>query len=282
MVISTFTSCDKPVENVNLPETTPKLVVYSYISPVDTIIYVSVSMSAPIFNNSGNTPKDVTDANVVISDEEGHSTQLLYDEMINNYTVSASVFPIMAGKTYYLKVQTPDGKIAEANCAVPFSNNTSMQFLSLDSIIDQYQNKEYILRVNFTDIPNQQNYYRIYPVVKLHNFDNQGIRYDIYQKMYFKYGDECIDDKDKDGQTFNLSLDYFTNVDPQYSNGDVIDYFKIYLMHADKEYYEFHKSISNYEGSNPFSEPTLIYSNMNGGYGVFAAYNPYELIITYK
>ncbi len=271
-----FASCDKEVENVKLPETTPKLVVYSYISPVDTIVSVSVAMSVPIFNNTGGTPQDITDATVIISDENGKNAQLIYNSTIKLYTIPASDFPIVAGETYFLKVSAND-KIVDASCTVPLNNNNSLQILSLDSNTNQYNEKEYTLRVKYKDTPNQKDYYRLCSVVKLIN-NNQGELFTTYEKMNFEFGNELIDDNDKDGQTFSFKLKYY-----YYENefSSLIDCFKIYLLETDKEYYEFHNSMKNYQGENPFSEPVLIYSNMNGGYGVFGAYNPYELIIDF-
>ena len=275
-----FASCEKTVENVIIPETKPKLVVYSYISPEDSIISAFVSMSVPIFDNSQNTSRDVTDAKVIISDGEGHSAQLLYTDMIFGYHIPASTFPIVAGKIYHLNVSTPDGKSVDASCTVPLTNNNTLQFVSLDSTINEYNYKEYSLRVNFRDTPNQQDYYRIYPIAQSGYNDTVGMSSISYQKMYFNYGNENVDDINKDGQTFSYTLNYSVTTDPQFANDNILECFKIYLFHVDTDYYEFHKSISNYQGDNPFSEPALIYSNMNGGYGVFAAYNSYVLVVS--
>jgi hypothetical protein len=50
-------------------------------------------------------------------------------------------------------------------------------------------------------------------------------------------------------------------------------FLKVYLLNTCKPYYQYHKSLENYnDGENPFAEPTPIYSNIEGGLGVFAAY----------
>ena len=54
----------------------------------------------------------------------------------------------------------------------------------------------------------------------------------------------------------------------------------IYLCHTNKEFCQYDKiftdgTIDN-QGS-PFTEPLQIYSNINGGLGVFAGYNQYKL-----
>jgi hypothetical protein len=45
-----------------------------------------------------------------------------------------------------------------------------------------------------------------------------------------------------------------------------------HVIHASEEYYRFHKALSNYNQSNPFVEPTIVYSNVENGLGVFAGY----------
>jgi hypothetical protein len=269
-------SCEKTVDNIKLPKTTPKLVVYSYISPTDTLITVSVSKSVPIFDNSNNTPENVTDASVVISDENGNNATLLYDNIAEVYIIPAAVFPIIGGKSYKLKVSTPDGLAVDASCTVPADNNTSLQLIDIDSNVNQNNEKEYFAQLSFKDTPGIGDYYRVCGMVKLVNYDNQGQIYTTYEEFYMDLENECVEDKDKDGSTFSFTLKYYHFED---EFGDVIDSFTFFLLHTDKDYFEFHNSIYNYQGDNPFSEPSLIYSNMNGGYGVFAAYNPFQIFV---
>jgi hypothetical protein len=52
-------------------------------------------------------------------------------------------------------------------------------------------------------------------------------------------------------------------------------YLQASLLHTDRHYYQYHLSVRGASRSqdNPFAEPTLIYSNVTGGLGIFAAYN---------
>ena len=47
---------------------------------------------------------------------------------------------------------------------------------------------------------------------------------------------------------------------------------KIYMVISSitEDYYNYGKSLNNYDPQNPFSEPTLLPSNMEGGLGMFA------------
>ncbi len=48
-----------------------------------------------------------------------------------------------------------------------------------------------------------------------------------------------------------------------------------YLLHTDRYYYEYHRSVirSTRAQDNPFAEPVLVYSNIQDGLGVFAAFD---------
>lgn len=46
------------------------------------------------------------------------------------------------------------------------------------------------------------------------------------------------------------------------------------LYNADEHYYRYHRSLTErHDYTNPFTEPYLIYSNIEGGLGCFGAYN---------
>jgi hypothetical protein len=44
--------------------------------------------------------------------------------------------------------------------------------------------------------------------------------------------------------------------------------FKIYLTKIDADSYKYFKSLQNYTGDDPFSEPSLIYTNVPNGLGL--------------
>ena len=271
IMLACIASCSKTVDNIKLPEVEPKLVVYSYISPADSIIQVNVSMSVPIFNSTNNGSDNiVTDATVTMWNDYGNSIIIPYDPFSKTYFIASSALPILAGRTYHLKVTSGD-KTAESSCTVPSSPNTSLQFVSMDSTEDGNSQKTITLKIKFTDTFGQPDYYRVYPMVNVVQLFMGGTD-TINKKLYFNFGDELVSDKDHDALTYNYTTtDTYQDETPRY--------FKIYLFHTDKDYYELHKSIRNYSGDNPFSEPSLIYSNMQGGYGVFASYNPYSIQI---
>ncbi|MCR6642444.1 MAG: DUF4249 domain-containing protein [Sporocytophaga sp.] len=264
-----------------MPKIEPKLVIGGYISPQDTVVKIFVGQSVPIYQ-SGKRFNDnpVKDATVLLSGN-GVSTSLLYDEKLSSYTVPASQYPIIAGATYHLTVSTPAGLYAEAETTVPQDVNSSLTF-SLDTIETLstygYSGKSLQVSVWWDDIPNQDNYYRIYGEI--------GVLHDSSYYQFPLYNNHDV-----------LQFDTKTIVikDIGYGNGKMgpikadtplekrqFSDLNLSLLNTDRNYYEFCKSYdSNYQ-DNFFSEPQNIYSNVKGGLGVFASFQIYEIKSTFE
>jgi hypothetical protein len=55
--------------------------------------------------------------------------------------------------------------------------------------------------------------------------------------------------------------------------------YEVWMLNCNYDYYNFHNSLYTNQGGDPFSEPTLMYTNVEGGLGVFAAANAVKLIL---
>ena len=121
-----------------------------------------------------------------------------------------------------------------------------------------------LIKVSFTDEPGRLNYYRI---AALHSF--------AYTFQADTITDEAritklYSDINHDGE--NVTLD--GRVGQSYDSTEYYstEYYDVFLYNCSESYYNFHKSLINYTGDNPFAEPSLIYSNVKGGFGCFGAY----------
>ena len=253
-------ACTKDA-NVKLPVVESKLVINSFISPQDTVIKVEVTLSQPLYNNS-NSGQYLKISNATVQIGDGAITKMLaYNSIDNNYTVSASQLSVVVGKTYTLTISTPDGKNVNASTSIPVSNSTltySSQILNKPNQPDSYS-----IEAKWFDSPGTDDYYRIA----------------FYDKQFYSGGtdttysvvySEVFSDKDNDGKTFNQNFEV-------YMNGGAGEG-ELYLIHATKEYYLFHQKLSLAgNGENPFAEAVQMYSNINGGYGIFAGFNQFKL-----
>jgi hypothetical protein len=207
--VFTLASCEKPVSTVEGPKAEPKLAIACFISPHDSFIVLHLSKSVPVFGVKQNQPQpDITDATVIIS-EGATSAQLAYHSF-DMYYISTSTFPVVTGKTYKLKVTTPDGLEATAECTVPGTGNNSLSFTVDSGWIDNFGDsvRQYKVDVQWTDVAGQKNYYRVYSEAVLYSTDPFGSTDTIYNHIYMGSENELVNDDSQDGQVLKLKGNY--------------------------------------------------------------------------
>jgi hypothetical protein len=267
-----LSSCEKIVENVDLPEARPKLVVFSYINPGADTIFAQVSLSRPITEPGGYDEPSVSNAMVSIhqTGSPGHAFE--FDPEFNRYFVVLDSSYLQAGSIYQIQASTPDGKAVDATCTLPIPN-TSLRITNVDKTESEEETR-YRFRIEFDDIPGKPDYYRIIPIaIMQYGWDNNVQIMEQYAEIL--YGNEYIDVKDRDGETFVVDAGF--TAWHYFGGAEKFLGMKIYLLSTDEHYYHFHRSLENYEPDNPFSEPTIVYTNVNNGLGVFAGFNPFVL-----
>ncbi len=263
-----FTACENMVTDVEAPPIDPKIVVTGFISPDNEFNRIRVHMSRPVYStyttnyNPDNQEPEYEDATVVLSDGV-NSTTLLYRPDIG-YSVSQEDFPIVKGTTYYLKVTAPGGFVAESSCTVPVDTPPDIEITDIDATIENNY-RSFDISGRFKDIEGEGHFYSV-SVASVRNDSWFGTTPYI-AGIGFQHGERYISDVNKDNQIFSFKT--YQESSPE---GDTE---KVYLFIAitDIHYYDYHKGLDNYEGDNPFAEPTPVYSNIIGGVGVFAAYN---------
>lgn len=256
-----FTSCEQDA-NVDVPEVDPKLVINCFITPQDSILRANISMSMPVFGSTTNNGP-ITDATVTLYGNSS-SVVLSYNANTYSYEASSAAFSILAGNEYHIVASVPSGLNADAYTTVPSAPVNFTSSMS-DTITNQDQSGyegQARITYSFSDPGGQQDFYRLVPY---HIIYSQWSIDTNFQRA----GWELFTDENADGTTISRN---FTSYYYAY-NGDSIVAIDLYFMHGNYDYYSFHKSIENYSGDNPFAEPTLIYSNVNNGLGIFAAAN---------
>ena len=247
-----FASCEKDVE-VKLPVPPQKLVVSCLIYPQNPLTQVAVSLSQPIYNaNQSNTYEPVKEASVIISDGI-NSWTLPYDMTTQTYVIDSVKLKIKTNITYKLSVSSPDGKSVEATTTVPSQNTSFTYAVSINTY------GEYVLHGNWKDPSGSADYYRS-EVFSRSSHTASGWAY---------MGTSNVSDEGNPGGTLTSTL-YF------YSNSDAPEPIYASLLTASPEFYNYfvrRDKIANSGG--PFSEPIPMYTNISGGFGVFAGFNMY-------
>lgn len=264
--------CTQDAENIKLPETYPKLVIGSFISPQDTEIVVTITRSNPIFGTHHNNTENmkVKDATVQLSD--GSSTIVIpYDSTCECYKITASALPILPAKTYSMNVTTPHNESASANCTVPPSFPTLPEVV-FDTIGNDDNDDRITLK--WQDIPNESNYYHL-KMIELSIINNQG-SIDTLQLEAWGTSNDLPTDQNRDGKTISVIFNYWYwwgNNNGGYSRIG----FDFYLLNTDVNYNKYMISLRNAGYDDPFTEPAQVYTNVKGGLGIFCAYQKRKL-----
>lgn len=257
-------SCTKD-SDIALPEYKPTLVIHSYISPQDSGVIVYVNLSKSAYNNKFNDLSNIANATVKISD--GVNTKTLVFSPATNpmefsyYYIDSNSFKITVGKTYTLTVTTPEGMLATASTQVP--SVVPINTLSYIREKTQFGDSIYRMSITFNDPSGQEDYYK-YGTYLLTVDTVFG---DIIESSSNEdYGTYFA----SDGNLISATQDAWPSFNPLAPEEiRVIDF---RLMHVTREYYLYHLSIQNY-GGGPFTEPSVAFTNITGGVGVFAGYN---------
>ncbi|MEO6903586.1 MAG: DUF4249 domain-containing protein [Bacteroidia bacterium] len=290
LISVSFFACEKEVTDIKLPNAKPKLVLGCFLSSSDSLILVTVTKSVAIFSKGGSIDDyAVENASVTISNGTNVAT-LVFNSTTGNYQIETKFFPLIAGAEYTVSAKAQGYDDVSGKGVIPVSKISNGS-----AIIKAGQYGETDIRVNWMDIANEKNYYRIrvqYIAVKDSNALS-SLKDTVYVYSIDSYIKTTFTDEGKDGQELSAQLDYFlglgNNIYPYgFPSGNspmsnkrykIIGYL-IEVLNVDYNYYQFQNSLYNFmsKGGDPFSEPSFVFTNVDKGLGVVGGYTRYSFI----
>ena len=257
-----FVSCEKDVD-IELPAVKPQLVVFGVVSPEDTATRIQVRKSKPYFGHNSEDYFNVIEDALVKITHNKREYILPFDEASSTYRVDSSVLRIVPGAKYSLEVEVDNFPIATSTITIQKNVNRTLDLVSI-SENDQDMTE---FKVKWHDNEQEKNYYRLTGYYELVENTNEYYSGGILDndEMYL------FDDVNWNGE-WKESNGLRTN-----ESATKTVYLK--LLTVDYHYYQYHKTVwlQYDQGVSPFSEPTLIYSNIENGLGVFCSYRDYTL-----
>ncbi|GAB3987593.1 hypothetical protein GCM10028807_08240 [Spirosoma daeguense] len=266
-----------------------KLVVTCFLSPQDTILAVKVTRSSTVVGDSISllqTGNNVTDAIVTLTDGS-QSVTLKYNNILAGDTVKSRPYysnyirllPIIVGHTYTLSVVTSNGQRATSTCTIP--TPVSLKDVTLDSL-----NRRYFVRARWQDPAGETNYYQVSGVFRYVASNCKNCSIESTNNLTFDDDNRGLfSDAGVDGSLMISGRAYLTSTSTsnfygQYNRARAV----VNLLRVDPNYYRFQEAIIRQRRSrnNPFAEPVLIPSNIDGGLGCFAGYSTTSLSINIK
>lgn len=268
-----FTSCEKYID-FDTEVTEPKLVVNGVINP-DSTFDIHISRSLSVIDNADLTI--VEDATVTILDQNGAIYEILAYEYDGHYK---GVLSPVHDEAYSIEVSAPEYETVTASTAIPsLVDLSNVDTLGVEDV-NGYEELE--LTITFQDIPNESNYY----MLEVYSADIVGGQ--IYlNPMYIRSDDVALGLEDYTDQVvFSDELfdgDERTVVIYVEDTRAWDDFIEVRMTSITQELERYVRSHTAYERNfgNPFSQPVQVFSNIEGGFGIFAGYQVSRKKITF-
>lgn len=304
----TFFSCKKEIE-FNGEVSDPKIVLNSYVSP-DSVLLVHLSKSKFFLSNeSGLELVENGTVNLYINDVWKEKLQHLTE---GNYAANYKPQP---GEKVTIKVNVPGFDEVVGNTLIPQKTNlitidtTNVLSSSRDELIGsdiaaRYLGYDCTFKIKISDEAERENYYRIVMKRKLYDgstdeiyenfisfnlegFDNQGTNlFDFIAGQSEDWSEiQVLNDDLFNGKEITFQVKqtfYFLKIMPgfeEYFNSKrSSESISINIQSISKDMYLFLKTkeASANNVGNIFSEPVLIYNNIQNGIGILAGYTNTE------
>lgn len=245
--------------------------VICFISPQDTVLAAQVGMSEPRILTAADSSLIVKTANVTLSDGQ-RSITLAYDSTLGYYRAHpAKQLIIQAGQTYRLVVTMTENQRVTAQVTVPALIPISR--VRLDSTIapgpDGTLRTRYTASI-FWDSPGGTNYYRGWGELTQLLADAGG-RPTATRLSQADFAVERETAVAPGARSLSATFPVVTAPGGQVRRLRT----RLGLFTTDINYYRYQTSLQELINSpnSAFGQSSVLYSNIEGGYGVFAAYN---------
>lgn len=258
-------SCKTKVDNIQLSRTDDAALLFGFLNPDADTITIALSLAKGVSNQKEKTISfaDLENAEVQL-EHNGQSINLAFLKVAENqgwssdnrlfvfYTLR-SQFRVLPGETYSVSARNGDIFELKAITTVPskdfdFDYEVTGPFQTPDG------QAEYKVNVAVPDPGNTIGFMRT-----LARYKNQYYTYNVFESL-------SQPERDSNG-LIKLSFPFFR--DSNDPDAESI----LSVSNISESYYRYMKSLENGDGDshNPFAEPTTMYTNVEGGYGVFAA-----------
>ena len=258
-----------------------KPVIGCFLTPGDSILEVSVTMSVPISSRDQRYPIRRDAVVRLVSDTE--SLTLTYTDSTQTFLILAPTF-VVPGRRYRLQVEL-DGKRYEAETRVPelYNPQLSLEFTKTVATDPFFSDTVYNFRKNWKAPAFGPHYFA--SIVLHQGFDLDGKL--LYQVPI------------TDDFTSALDLSYFTSNTPSrdfqrrieevylnfvFDPTRETERFAARLYYGDFAFYKYHESVDNnwWSSGDFFTEPSPVYSSFDDAFGAFGSYIKLETSIPFR
>lgn len=261
-----FVSCEKEIP-FDIDDDGNKLVINSFIGPNLDEIHVQVSQSKSVISTEA--LQNLPNATVTLFKDGANLGQLT--------SVGEGKFIIAhspeIGSTYRLEASANGLDDVVAETTIPATPN-------IDALTNpDFSGDTYKFDAVVEDIPNQDNFYQLLLISAqdlagtnpfITGFSSEspilpGNSDPFGESENYYFDDAFFTDNAFNGGSATIDMDAFISS----------EFITVQYLHCSEEYYLYKRTLQNYieNDGNPFSQPVQIYSNVEGGLGIFAGYS---------
>lgn len=255
-----FISCTKRIE-IELPEHQPKAVINCFFKPDEPFsVYThkSTAITEPV-------SKPVKNAHISLYKDAVFIETLQFKDSLYQ-----SEHIVEEEATYKIIADLPDlVSVTSTNYAPTAPTLISTEFLGLIATSDGID--EYQINIEIEDDVTKENYYQVVLLEEYEYIDVPDFEVDHGSSNFHH---EIFSDTSFNGATPIIKVNYWVNKDYI-----IIKKLTLKLRAVTKEYYTYFSSIYSHidsqQGDDIFGyiEPIDMYTNIEGGYGIFAGYS---------
>lgn len=298
--------CEKDLE-YDIPGASPQLVVNSLFS-LDSVMRIEVSLSAS--PGEGDNIRSLRDAKITLLEDHSTVRDIALDSMYAtpfNFSGSAvaSMAPIKlyyhrtltttvkSGRPYSIQVKYSGMETVTATNTVPRPVRAAVVPQALGSAINIQGRVMTRRSFSIDDNGSRENFYGIEVLAQPtgHNLPPERIAFLSDEKAFSEnltvndgqYSQGVLYQPDdgvyfSNGKFKGRSETFDLYVDQEYISQEYD--LKVRVLTLSKDFFEFATSYQKQKNNagNPFAEPTQVYSNVEGGLGIFAGYAVTEVV----
>jgi hypothetical protein len=280
-----ISSCERETK-VDIPPQPPKLVGES-LQGQNVLPEARISRTRAVLDPlpAGGQPDQyiVSNARALLYENDVLTDSLQYNSTSRAY--KATVTRIQPGRTYKLVLSAPNFPAAEATSFTPTLAPISNLTFTRNARVDPDGNQQDEVRISFSDNAATEDYYVLRILDAYRNFlycintNDKDVEKLVYEDPF--YSEDCLrsdrlllSDVNFNGKTKTLIFYVDAGLLEQQTTPAGISRATVELLHINRDYYKYFKSVNSYENSvdNPFAEPVNLYTNMKNGYGLFTTY----------
>jgi hypothetical protein len=256
-----ISGCDSMIQEVPAPEEEPTIALSCELVNGSGGVDVYLTKTKPVFGPVDFGPYETIDnANVTLSGP-GQSVNLV-SQGNGVYQANISTDFIAPLNSYTITASTPDGKSVTATNQTPSGTKPVVE-VTVDSVVfgGFFFEKSYLFLIDIHDVVGESNWYEVEGFYVFEDGSNRGINFASRYAL--------ISDEGRDGEKLRFQGS------STYGDGEhrPVKSVELIVRQLDEASYLFFKSlntgIDQFGEDVPFTEPTIIPTNVEGGMGHF-------------